>query len=274
MADEAIVDRVATPAANVAPLRAAPALEPVHARRGCGKHTLIVVQPSDERPHVPDPGAAPGWQEAWDFTFAADDLSIAGYARLAVVPEERSAWVWVAVVGVDLPLLAVRHHELDVPRGWPQEVRGEGLWCGVVCETPLDHWSVGVEAFAISFENPLDAWDHERGDLVPLGFDLEWEDAGTTANLHGGYRRAGSVHGEVLIGDASVDVSAPGWRAHTWRAEEWDQTEAVRTSDAAVPQLLSPVLVPPHRVLRGVIRVDDSFEWAEWRGAEARDLSG
>lgn len=232
----------------------------------------MVVQTTDERPH--DPEAASGWQEAWDFTFAATDLSVAGYARLAVVPGERAAWAWVAVVGTGLPLLAVRHHELDVPRGWPQEVRGEGLWCGIVCETPLDHWTVGVEAFAVSFENPLDAWEHERGDLVPLGFDLEWEDAGTTTSLEGGYRRAGNVHGEVLIGNTSVEVSAPGWRAHTWRVERWEHSEAPPTAEATVPLLLSPVLVPPHRVLRGVVRLGDSFEWVEWRGADARDLSG
>lgn len=226
----------------------------------------MVVQPGDERSH--EPTGVPGWQEAWDFTFAADDLSLAGYLRLAVVPEERAAWCWAAVVGIDQPLVAVRHHELAPPTGWPHEVRGDGLWCGVFCETLLDHWTVGLEAFGVSFEEPMEAWASERGELVPLGFDLEWEDtAGAQTTLFdGGYRRWCAVYGDVLIGTEAIGVAAGGWRSHTWRSEDWSRS----ADDAREPALISPVLVPPHRVLRGVVEDAERGRcWTEWRGAGA-----
>ena len=231
----------------------------------------MVVHVGDERPH--DPDDADDWQEAWDFTFAVGDLSLAGYLRLAVAPGQRTAWCWAAVVGAEQPLVSVRHHELALPTGWPHEVRGEGLWCGVFCETPLDHWTVGLEAFGVRFDDPADAWGTERGDLVPLGFDLEWEDVDSadTVELTGGYRRLCTVHGEVLLGADALDIDARGWRSHTWRTESWDaQSEPADAS----PVLISPVLIPPYRVLRGVV-LDDagSPSWEEWRGPAATQVA-
>lgn len=224
----------------------------------------MVVHAGDERPH--EPSGQPGWQEAWDFTFAAADLSLAGYLRLSLVPEERVAWCWAAVVGAEQPVIAVRHHELASPNGWPYEVRGEGLWCGVFCESPLEHWTIGLEAFGVRFDDAADAWGSERGDLVPLGFDLEWEDvADDPVPLDGGYRRSCAVHGDVLLGSDTIEIVAPGWRAHTWRTERWDDAPRVD----AIPQLISPVLVPPERVLRGVVVDPDGPRWEEWRGAAA-----
>ena len=231
----------------------------------------MVVQPDDERPHDPGPGTE--WQEAWDFTFATADLSLAGYLRLAVVPAARAAWCWAAVVGSERPLVSVRHHELSRPAGWPHEVRGEGLWCGVFCETPLEHWTVGLEAFGVCLEDPLEAWAGERGDLVPLGFDLEWEDDPRigTAEFDGGYRQWCEVHGDVLIGDESLVITAAGWRAHTWRDEAWDRPSS---EDGRRPALVCPVLVPPHRVLRGVVAShDEPPTWAEWRGPAATEVA-
>ena len=228
----------------------------------------MVVQPSDERSH--EPSDVEGWQEAWDFTFVVPDLSLAGYLRLAVVPEQRAAWCWAAIVGTQRRLIAVRHHELALPTGWPHEVRGEGVWCGVFCETPLDHWTIGLEAFGVAFDDATDGWGSERGELVPLGFDLEWEDdAGAeTSDITGGYRRWSDVHGEVLVGNEALEITAAGWRSHTWRVERWNASPAL--SDADELLLVSPVLVPPHRVLRAVVRKSgESPRWEEWRGGAA-----
>ena len=63
-------------------------------------------------------------------------------------------------------------------------IRHHGLWLSLDCETPGEHWTVGLEAFALAVDDP----DDERGDLVPLGLDIEWE-------------APGRVHGELLIGD-------------------------------------------------------------------------
>ena len=88
-------------------------------------------------------------------------------------------------------LLVVR--EDDAPPARNGTIRSHGLWLSLVCETPGEHWSVGFEAFALAVEHP----DDERGDLVPLGFDLEWE-------------APGRVHGEVLVGDESVELDTAG----------------------------------------------------------------
>ncbi len=223
-----------------------------------------MVQPADERFHEPQPGA--GWQEAWDFTFVSAGMSLAGYVRLAVVPQERAAWCWAAVVGLEQPLVAVRLHELVIPRGWPLEVRGDGLWCGLFCETALSHWTVGLEAFALRFDDPLDAWRDERGELLPLGFDLEWEDDGRGSEATATYTRTCTVHGEVLVGGDAFDVVASGSRSHGWRPVAWEESCGDVT---ARPVLISPVLVPPHRVLRGVVADGAETGWAEWRGSAA-----
>ena len=69
----------------------------------------------------------------------------------------------------------------------------EGIWLSVVCVTPGEHWSLGMEAFALEVDDP----DDELGHLVPLGFDLEWE-------------APDRVHGEVLIADERHQIDAEG----------------------------------------------------------------
>ena len=48
----------------------------------------------------------------------------------------------------DRPLVLVRDHDVPLPGGRSLEVRTSGLWADHTCETPLEHWTVGVEAFA------------------------------------------------------------------------------------------------------------------------------
>jgi hypothetical protein len=88
--------------------------------------------------------------------------------------------------------LVVRE-EVEAPKGRDVDLRGPGLWLSLVCETPGEHWTIGLEAFALAVDHP----DDERGDLVALGLDLEWE-------------APGRVHGEVLVADARWDVDEPG----------------------------------------------------------------
>ena len=53
-------------------------------------------------------------------------------------------------------LVAVRDHEVPLPRTG-LEVRADGLWGELVCETPLEHWSIGLEAFGLGYDDPADA---------------------------------------------------------------------------------------------------------------------
>jgi hypothetical protein len=83
-------------------------------------------------------------------------------------------------------------------------------------ETPGAHWSVGLEAFALSLDDPNDAWGDERGDLVPLGFALEWE-----ATASGTISHPCLVTGEVLVGAETIAVDAFGWRGEEHGAPDW-----------------------------------------------------
>jgi hypothetical protein len=125
--------------------------------------------------------------------FADDDAGFGGYLRL----EGQS--VWAAVVGFGAhPLVALRDDELPRHRGL--DVRTDGLWASLTCETPGEHWSAGMEAFAVGYDDPVAALDDERGDIVALGFDLEWERSGDLW----------LVHGDVLVGDGRIALDTRG----------------------------------------------------------------
>jgi hypothetical protein len=163
------------------------------------------------------------WGESWYFDFTAPDASLGGYVRLGLYPNLGTAWYWAYLVGEDLPLIAVRDHDVPLPRGSQLEVRSEGLWSALTCETALDHWSVGLEAFAVALDSPADSYRGERGDRVGLGFDLEWEaaarpfDYGRTTR----YEQSCLVHGEVLLGERRLAFEGTGQRDHSWGVRDW-----------------------------------------------------
>lgn len=177
------------------------------------------VGPADERPHRPGPD--PDWEESWHFDFVAHDGSLGGFVRLALRPGEGTAWYWAYLAGPRRPVVVVRDHEVPLPRGRALEVRGPGLWAQVVCETPLDHWSAGLEASGVAFDDPAEGLRGERGDPVPLGLDLEWEAAGVPAAEEAGYAQSAAVHGEVLLGSRRLEVDGRGWWAHRWGVPRW-----------------------------------------------------
>lgn len=180
-----------------------------------------MISPSDEHRHPPGPG--PTWEESWYFDFAARDGSLGGYVRFAVVPRDGSAWFWAAVTGPRRPLVTLRDHDVDPPRGRALEARAGGLWVDLVCETPLEHWSVGLEAFGVALDDPLEAWRGERGDPTALGLDLEWEAVAPPVDLGAGpgYGQGCAVHGDVLVGRERIAFDGTGWRSHAWGPRDW-----------------------------------------------------
>ena len=81
-----------------------------------------------------------------------------------------TAAVVVAIDGRDP--IAVVSTDLPIPTG-AMEMRGPGIWLELVCETPLDHWTVGLEAFGVTVD-PGDVISVDtRGDLTPVGLDLD-----------------------------------------------------------------------------------------------------
>jgi hypothetical protein len=255
------------------------------------------IPPAAERAH--QPGRGRRWEESWYLDFAAADGSLAGYVRLGLRPAEGVAWFWAGVVGGGPPLVAVRDHEVPLPSGRGLEVRASGLWTELVCETPLDHWSVGLEAFGVALDDPTEAWRTERGDPCALGLDVEWEAAAPCSAWPGtggqdGYSQACNAHGDVLVGRERFQLDGSGLRIHLWGERDWagpwawaaDGTGLVATGDGvqadvgpdglletarvgqltAVAQAHAPVLLPAGgRLDRAFCRYDPAggFGWVE-----------
>ena len=209
--------------------------------------------PAAERRHPPGP--APDWIESWYFDFALADASLAGYVHLMLVPHARTATYWAAVVGDGRPLLTLRDDEADLPRPPGLEVRSQGLWADHVCETPNEHWTIGLEAFAIALDDPEEAVRSERGDLVALGFDLEWEADGEPEPEQDGYRQPCGVFGQVLIAAERLDVQAAGYRRHQWGRARWPSRLAGRLDDGTW-FAADDVGPPPGRLTVGQLDLD------------------
>jgi hypothetical protein len=171
------------------------------------------------------PGPEPLWGESWyfDFTALAGPDWLGGYVSYCAYPNLGVAWYWAYLVGLGRPLVAVRDHDVALPRGDLLEVRAEGLWSMLTCETPHEHWSIGMEAFAVGMDDPADAYRGERGDRVPLGFDLEWEAVAPVFEYSAvtRYEQSCEVHGEVLVGDERIQIDGSGQRDHSWGVRDW-----------------------------------------------------
>lgn len=171
------------------------------------------------------PGIDPWWSESWNLDFGDLGLGVGGYVRLTVLPNQGLAWYWTAVVGPGRPLVTVLDHEVPLPRFPSVEVRTEGLWADMVVETPLDHVTVGVEAFAVALDDPADVFAQGWGHRVPYGLDLEWEADGPAAPAPVAgmdrYVQSCRAHGEVLVADEAFDLDGWGHRDHGWGVVPW-----------------------------------------------------
>jgi hypothetical protein len=132
---------------------------------------------------------------AWSLQFT-DDRGISGSLHLTVDDDTASFAARLTVP--DVGVIVVRDDELTPPRREDLlVVRGEGLWAELLCETPDEHWSFGLEAFGVRFDDEAEAAASDRGERIAVGFDLEWE-------------TPDRVVGEVLVGRARYDLDARG----------------------------------------------------------------
>ena len=162
----------------------------------------------------------PGRPESWSFDFFTPDAGLAGFVGLTIWPS-RVAWYWAALIGRRRPYLLVRDLDVAAPRSpTSREIRADSLWGDVNCETPFDHWSLGLEAFGVALDDPDEALGDERGDRTGLGLDLEWE---AVAGVTGGdpsYGQPCAVQGEILVGAGrdveTIALDGYGWRRHAW----------------------------------------------------------
>jgi hypothetical protein len=94
-------------------------------------------------------------------------------------------------------VIVVREHDVARPRGRLLEIRADGLWAELVCETPGEHWSFGLEAFGLRFDSDEEADRRDVGERLAVGFDLEWE----VPDL---------VHGELLVERDRIPFTGTG----------------------------------------------------------------
>ena len=89
--------------------------------------------------------------------------------------------------------VVVRDDDVPRPRGRAIEVRTDGLWTEMTCETAGEHWSFGLEAFGLRVDDPAET----IGERLAVGYDLEWEAPDV-------------VHGELLLVRATIPIDATG----------------------------------------------------------------
>ncbi len=133
----------------------------------------------------------------------ADRHGAGGFVRLVRWADR--CWYWAYVVTPEWGIVTVRDHDLRRPSGDTLAVRGDGLWAELVPETPGEHWGVGLEAFGVRLDDPLDAKRGERGERLPVGLDLEWETAAD---------RFGAVRGDLLVADGRDAFDGTGTFEH------------------------------------------------------------
>src|SRR5436309_8740814 len=87
---------------------------------------------------------------------------VEGAVRLELLADHAAYWMYLDL-GAD-GFVAIRHDEVALPRGRLLELRGDGLWAELVCEVPDEHWTFGLEAFALRFENRDEARTADVGE--------------------------------------------------------------------------------------------------------------
>ena len=146
---------------------------------------------------------------------------------LRVTRFDGGAWYHAALLRfASQPIVLAEEEIPDLGRRW--ELRSSGLWADHNCETPLDHWSYGLEAFALALDDPLQLVRDGVGDRVPIGWEIEFEASEEAAGLPGidGYEQRGVVHGITLTAEGETAFEAPAVRQHWW-GEPTDQPAGI-----------------------------------------------
>ena len=143
------------------------------------------------------------------------------WSELAILAGEGIAQFRATLLRSDERPLVLLAEDLTLPsKGL--EFRGSGIWVELVCETPLTHWSYGLEAFALALDSPTELAHTGMGNRAPLGWELEFETGGDesmTTHWGTGYTQHGELHGIVLTGDGQAPWSGPAIRGHSWGVE-------------------------------------------------------
>ncbi len=132
----------------------------------------------------------------WSLEFS-DDHGVTGTFSLILHADPAPAVFSARLVVPDTGVVVVHDDDVAPPRGGQLVVRADGLWAELVCETPDEHWSFGLEAFGVRFDDEREAATSDRGERVAVGFDLEWE-------------TPDRVFGDLLLGRRRIEFDGTG----------------------------------------------------------------
>jgi hypothetical protein len=157
--------------------------------------------------------------ESWGFAFAGSEAT--GQIRLTLDVAHAQASYVVDLRLARLGRVVVADETVPVPRPTAGlEIRTDGLWASLYCETAFEHWTLGLEAFGlrVGADAAAPSWDALVGDRVPVGFDLEWELTAAPEPLAdgNGYRQVGTLVGQVLVERDRLDLESTAERDHWW----------------------------------------------------------
>ena len=150
-----------------------------------------------------------------DLEWVAGDGGHAGLVRLDVRRRAGASRFLAAVLVAGEEPVVVLDHELPPVTG-RFELRAPGVWTELCCETPLDHWTVGLEAFGLALPATTVVTPDSLGDRTPLGLDLDLDTVEAPVATGGGFEIAVRVHGEVLLGDRAIELDGTGIRRRRW----------------------------------------------------------
>lgn len=212
----------------------------------------------------PDPSAP---VDRWWFEFCAPASDAFGWLEFRHYPALGLAHYSFAVTGFERqPMIAV---DDAIPMREPTrslEFRNSGMWAHHVCEQPWERWTVGLEAFGVTLDDPAEALEPPaRGVLVPLGLDMEWY----AVDRPDGASQRCRVVGDLLVGPDTIDVDADGWRGRSWSSPTPQvRTDRVLNDPQAVGEVLLDAPVAgdqptPWRHRRSLVMVDGVWGWME-----------
>lgn len=187
------------------------------------------------------PAEGKDWREAHRLDAVLPAAAIAITLMITKYPGRGHATFHGLMLRLGSEPVAVVEFEVPLPsRGW--EVRASGLWADHVCETPMEHWSYGLEAFGLAVDDPTELMGAALGRREPLGWELEFEARApaqhTTAQSYG---QAGSVHGVILEATGSTEVDGYGVRSHWWGSET-PSTIGLGEQPTGAPTLVYPTI--------------------------------
>ena len=155
--------------------------------------------------------------EQWQFDFWDEAKKIGGWVHFGWNPQTQTIWYVTIIAGVQRRVTLVAVPDISTKKlSRSLEFRAEGIWAHHVCEKPLEHWTVGLEAFGVVLDSTEGGLGNQWGERIGVGLDLEWESAAPPVAFDEGFQQKCSVSGELLIGSEDFQITATGSRMRSW----------------------------------------------------------